>query len=69
MKKYTLAAVMAGFLALTSCAPGFGDTGPNCTIGKRCGQTCIAKDKTCHVKHEDIQPDVMAQAVEVSGGL
>lgn len=24
------------------------DTGPDCRVGKRCGNTCIAKDKVCH---------------------
>lgn len=67
MKNYAFGALLGAFIALTSCAPGFGDTGPNCTTGKRCGQTCIAKSKTCHVKHDEIEPEIMARAVDVAG--
>lgn len=26
------------------------DSGPDCRKGKRCGNTCIAKDKVCHTE-------------------
>lgn len=29
---------------------GEDDSGPNCVVGKRCGDTCISWDKTCHIR-------------------
>jgi hypothetical protein len=31
-------------------AASTGKKPPNCTKGKLCGDTCIAKDKVCHIK-------------------
>ncbi len=47
MKKLLpIAAVVA--LALASCAPSYAGSGPNCTIGKPCGNSCISQKDTCH---------------------
>ena len=37
---------------MSSCLSGgsAGTQGPHCVNGKPCGNTCIAKDKVCHIK-------------------
>jgi hypothetical protein len=32
------------------CPPPAASHAPQCKTGKACGNTCIAKDKACHVK-------------------
>jgi hypothetical protein len=39
----------AAALLAVACESGTALDGPMCTKGKRCGNTCIAVDKTCHV--------------------
>jgi hypothetical protein len=37
-----------GLVAAAATATGSPDDGPTCTVGKRCGDTCIAVELTCH---------------------
>jgi hypothetical protein len=36
-------------LAMLSGPGGYTDDGPNCTVGKPCGDTCIEMSDTCHI--------------------
>jgi hypothetical protein len=36
-------------LLITGCGGGDDGGGKNCDTGKPCGDTCIARDKVCHV--------------------
>ena len=53
-KLFFILAIVSPILA-TGSVVGCGDsTGPSgccktCTTGKACGDTCISRDKTCHV--------------------
>jgi hypothetical protein len=52
MKQHFLRAI--AFVTLTCCVIGCNETGdsgtgPMCMTGKRCGNTCISRDKTCHI--------------------
>lgn len=52
MRSIMLAALAVLALASTAQAAsgvGAGRDGPRCTRGVPCGNTCIAKGKTCHV--------------------
>jgi hypothetical protein len=57
-----LAALVAGLVLLGESGlsngagetgNGFGGTGPNCTVGKPCGATCISVEDTCHIGSTD----------------
>jgi hypothetical protein len=40
-----------GYVTQTLCAaPAASAKAPNCKKGKPCGNSCIAKDKECHIK-------------------
>ncbi len=47
MKKRLVTALGFVLFGLASCAPAY-SSGPNCTTGKLCGNTCISKTYTCH---------------------
>ena len=49
MKKLLTTTAFALMLGLA--VPSLAFAGPECKVGKACGDTCIAKDKVCHVKH------------------
>lgn len=45
MKKYAFYLIL--ILSVFGCGDLADDGGPNCTTGKRCGDSCIARNKTC----------------------
>jgi hypothetical protein len=45
-----VAAAIGGVVTMaTMREPDYQDSGPNCTMGKPCGRTCIAWEDVCHV--------------------
>ena len=44
---------MAALVLQSAACDGIvGDDGPDCVTGKRCGNTCIARWKNCHVNND-----------------
>lgn len=57
------------FIALLALLPAAAGA-QNCTRGKRCGNTCIAANETCHVGgSEDDGPDTLTTVLVIAGLL
>ncbi|AFZ67007.1 hypothetical protein [Deinococcus peraridilitoris] len=65
MKKFVLVPLL---IVITACAPSasYGG-GPNCTIGKPCGNTCISRDKTCRIGDADIAEELLTEHPGITG--
>lgn len=50
-------------LAVLALVPTVADAQKNCTKGKPCGRTCIARDKVCRIGTTQAAPPAAAQAI------